>query len=376
MYKKSIVALLLIAALAMMIAACSKDGKTAPMREITTMDLVKEMGIGINLGNTFESTGNWITGTSVTSYEIAWGSPIITEDIIKGYSKEGFGVLRIPVSWSNMMGEDHTIHPDYLARVKEVVDWAIDSGMYVILNLHWDGGWFEKFPTEKEESMYKYTRIWTQLADAFNSYDDYLMLESFNEEGVWPDLWNFYGSDDGKEEAYALLNEINQTFVDIVRGSGGNNKQRHLLIGGYVTDIEKTVDELYKLPNDPQNRIAVSIHYYTPPTFAILDQDASWGKARTEWGTEEDFAELNQLMDMVKTRFIDEGIPVIMGEFGVATKNKTQEMVRHYLTSVAEAAYSRGITPVLWDVTKGHYNRYTYEIDDKALLEQLMAIKK
>ena len=348
---------------------------TAEMREITTMDLVKEMGIGINLGNTFEATGSWINDSSVSNYETAWGSPIITKEMIKGYADEGFGVLRIPVSWSNMMGEDYTINADYVARVKEVVNWALDSGMYVILNLHWDGGWFEKFPSEKEESMYKYTRIWTQVADAFKNYGDHLMFESFNEEGVWPDLWNFYGSDDGKEEAYALLNEINQRFVDIVRGSGGNNKQRHLLVGGYVTDIEKTVDELYKLPNDPQNRCAVSVHYYTPPTFAILTEDASWGKARTEWGTDEDYAELNRYMDMVKTRFIDKGIPVIMGEFGVATQNKTQEMIRLYLTSVTSAAYSRGITPVLWDVTNLHYNRDIFEMNDKVLLEQLMAVK-
>jgi hypothetical protein len=122
--------------------------------------------------------------------------------------------------------------------------------------------------------------------------------------------------------------------------------------------------------------MAVSVHYYTPSAFAILDADAEWGKADPEWGTEEDFAELNRLMDMVKTRFIDEGIPVIMGEFGVATKNKTQEMIRHYLTSVNKAAYSRGITPVLWDVTKVHYNRSTYEMYDKVLLEQLMAVKR
>ncbi|RCW42458.1 glycoside hydrolase family 5 protein [Paenibacillus prosopidis] len=375
MKKKTILIILLITALSML-AACSKDEKGAPMREITTMELVKEMGIGINLGNTFESRGDWISGNSVTSYETAWGSPIITEEMIKGYANEGFGVLRIPVTWSNMMGEDYTINPDYMARVKEVVDWALGSGMYFILNIHSDS-LFEKFPTEKEESMSKYTRIWTQVADSFKNYDDHLMLESFNEEGVWPDLWNVYGTDDtNKEKAYTLLNEINQTFVDIVRGSGGNNKRRHLLIAGYTTDIERTVDKLYKMPNDPQNRCAVSIHYYTPPTFAIIDEDVSWGKARAEWGTDEDFVELNKLMDKAKTHFIDKGIPVIMGEFGVATKNKTPEMIRLYLTSVAKAAYSRGITPVLWDVTNVIYNRYTYEMYDKVLHEQLMAIKR
>ncbi|MDQ0116814.1 glycoside hydrolase family 5 protein [Paenibacillus harenae] len=375
MNKKLILTILLITALSIL-AACSNDEKGAPMREITTMELVKEMGIGINLGNTLESRGDWISGRSVISYETAWGSPIITEEMIKGYASEGFGVLRIPVTWSNMMGEDYTINLDYMARVKEVVDWALGSGMYVILNIHSDS-LFEKIPTETKESMYKYTRIWTQVADSFKNYDDHLMLESFNEEGVWPDLWNVYGSDDtNKEKAYALLNEINQTFVDIVRGSGGNNKRRHLLIAGYTTDIERSVDKLYKMPTDPQNRCAVSIHYYTPPTFAIIDEDVEWGKARAEWGTDEDFAELNRLMDLVKTHFIDKGIPVIMGEFGVATKNKTPEMIRLYLTSVAKAASSRGITPVLWDVTDVLYNRYTNEMNDKVLLEQLMALKR
>jgi endoglucanase len=375
MKKKTVFIILLITALSML-AACSKDKQGAPMREITTMELVKEMGFGINLGNTFESRGDWITGSTVTSYETAWGSPIVTEEMIKGYANEGFGVLRIPVTWSNLMGEDYTINPDYMARVKEVVDWTLGSGMYVILNIHSDS-LFEKLPTETEESMNKYKRIWTQVADSFKNYGDHLMLESFNEEGVWPDLWNVYGTDDtNKEKAYELLNGLNQAFVDIVRGSGGNNKLRHLLIAGYTTDIVRTVDELYKMPNDPQNRCAVSIHYYTPPTFAIIDEDVEWGKARAEWGTDEDYAELNKLMDMVKTHFIDKGIPVIMGEFAAATKNKTQEMLRLYLTSVAKAASSRGITPVLWDVTNVLYNRYTYKIDDRVLHEQLMAIKR
>lgn len=167
---------------------------------------------------------------------------------------------------------------------------------------------------------------------------------------------------------------LTKTFVDIVRDSGGNNKRRHLLIAGFKTDIVKTADELFKLPSDPQNRSAISLHYYTPPVFAILDKDASWGKARAEWGTDEDFTELNHYMDIAKTRFIDQGIPVIMGEFGVATQNKTQEMVRFYLVSVAKAAYSRGITPVLWDVTNVHYNRYTYEMIDRVLHKELMSI--
>ncbi len=128
------------------------------MREMTTMEIVQDMGLGINLGNTFESQGN---GNTVTSYETAWGSPVVTKEMIQGYADCGFGALRVPVAWSNMMTGNYDISKEYLDRVTEVIDWALESGMYVIVNIHWDGGWFERFAVDedKDECMYKYTRI-------------------------------------------------------------------------------------------------------------------------------------------------------------------------------------------------------------------------
>ena len=362
------------------LAGCKKEAEYGgSMRDITTMELVKEMGVGINLGNTFESAGSWIAPTGVTSYETGWGSPIITREMITGYAECGFGVLRVPVAWSNMMGEDYTIDATYLARVKQVVGWALEDGMYVILNIHWDGGWWTDFANDdkKAECMYKYERIWIQLTEAFNNeYGDHLMFESLNEEGGWESIWNRYSNQGDKEKSFNLLNEINQKFVDIVRASGGNNAERHLLIAGYNTDFDLTCDPLYKMPNDPKNRCAVSVHYYTPSTFAILEADADWGKARTEWGTDADYAELNKYMTMMKETYIDKGIPVIVGEFGCSTSNKTPEMVRLYLTSVCEAAYDNGLCPVLWDITDVFYNREEAKFIDPELLEGLMAVKE
>ncbi|MBQ9118498.1 MAG: glycoside hydrolase family 5 protein [Lachnospiraceae bacterium] len=344
------------------------------MRDITTMELVRDMGIGINLGNTFESCGSWINSSKVKNYETGWGSPVITEKMIAGYKEAGFGVLRIPVAWSNMMLEDYTIHPDYLARVKEVVTWAIDNDLYVILNIHWDSGWWTNFPTDKEECMYKYVRIWTQLSEEFGEFSDYLMFEALNEEGCWDSVWNRWGGTTGKAEAYGLLNEINQTFVDTVRASGGNNAKRHLLIAGYATDIDLTCDAMFELPEDPAGRIAVSVHYYTPSTFCILEQDADWGKAKADWGSASDVQELTRNMDKLKTTFIDKGIPVIIGEYGVAKKNKTEEVVRLFLSSVCEEAYERQICPVLWDVTSNFYNRSKCEMYDKQLQKELLSV--
>lgn len=378
--KKAAAVLLAAAVAAGTLASCKKDengdnANVGKMRDMTTAEIVRDMGVGINLGNTFEAQGG---GDEVFYYETSWGSPEITEQIIDGYAESGFGVLRVPVAWSNMMDEEDNfkIHPDYMARVKQVVDWALDDGMYVILNIHWDGGWWEEFPTDKERCMKKYTRIWEQITEEFKDYSDYLMFESLNEEGCWNDVWNRYGgSDEGKAEAYGLLNEINQKFVDIVRNSGSNNAKRHLLIAGYATDIELTCDDAFKMPDDPEKRCAVSVHYYTPPTFCILEKDADWGKVRTEWGNESDIAELNKNMDMMKEKFVDKGIPVIVGEYGLTTKNKTPEMIRLYLSSVCKAAYDREMCPVLWDITDVFYDRTACKFIDPELLNQLLAVK-
>lgn len=364
-------------------AGCSDKEKkgaadTSSMRDITTMELVHDMGVGINLGNTFEAWGRaWLSSDNVSDYETAWGSPVITEEMIQGYADEGFGVLRVPVAWSNMMDDDYNIDQKFIDRVKEVVTWAVDDGMYVIMNIHWDGGWWENFPNDHDECMRRYKKMWTQICDNFSSFNDYLMFESLNEEGCWDEVWNHYAGDEGKEEAYALLNEINQEFVDLVRSSGGNNEKRHLLIAGYATDVALTCDEMYKMPDDPQNRCAVSVHYYTPSTFCILDSDADWGKAKTTWGSPVDIAEMQKNMDLLQETYIDKGVPVIIGEYGaVAVKNKKDEDIRRYNYYVCKEAYSRNICPVLWDVTGVFYDRNTCKFKDQEMLSELMSVKE
>lgn len=356
----------------------NKSDGVKEIRDMTTMEIVHDMGQGINLGNTMESCGNWISPSGgVRGYETAWGSPVITEKVIQGYADCGFGVLRIPVAWSNMMGENYTINEEYTARVKEIVDWTLDSGMYAIVNIHWDNGWFSNFPTDTEECMKKYTRIWEQISEAFKDYGDKLMFESLNEEGGWDSMWNRYsGNTNGKADSYELLYEINQRFVDTVRNSGGNNAKRHLLIAGYNTDIDLTCDEMFKMPNDPAGRCAVSVHYYTPSTFCILEEDASWGKAKSTWGNEKDIKELQKYMNMLKETFVDKGIPVIVGEYGVAQKNKTEEQIVNFMETVTEEMYNAGVCPVIWDIQGAFYNRMSYKFLFPEMLESIMASKE
>lgn len=167
-----------------MSAAVAADDQSE-MRKITAMELVRDMGIGINLGNTMESSGDWIAqwgdGT-VASYETAWGSPVITREMINGYAEEGFGVVRIPVAWSNMMDDNYTISEQYMQRVQELVRWTIDADMYAIINIHWDNGWVNTFYDNKEENMKRFTIMWEQICEGFRNYGDYLIFESQNEE--------------------------------------------------------------------------------------------------------------------------------------------------------------------------------------------------
>ena len=353
----------------------SDNSSGTSMRDITTMEIVKEMGYGINLGNTLEACGDWINGANQNAYERAWGSPTVTKEMIQGYADAGFGVLRIPVAWSNMMENDgtYTIHPEVMARVTEIVDWALETDMYVIVNIHWDNGWLNSFPENKDENMKRFTHMWEQIASNFEDRSDKLMFECQNEELGWESIWNPWGgAQEDKEKSYALANEVNQAFVDTVRAGGGNNPQRHLLISGYNTDIDRTCDPLFKMPDDPAGRMALSVHYYTPATLCILTKDEDWGKAQTEWGSEKDIQELDKYMNMLKETFIDKGIPVIMGEYGCFGDNKEREVKEHWMLTVSRAMYDVGICPVLWDTTGDEYSRTSYEFRDPEFIEQLL----
>ncbi|MGN1090865.1 MAG: glycoside hydrolase family 5 protein, partial [Huintestinicola sp.] len=343
------------------------------MGDRTTMEYVKDMGMGINLGNTFDCMGDWHSvGGTPQNVETAWGSPVITQEMIQGYADAGFGVMRLPVSWASLMDKDGNIDEPWLDRIDEVVGWILDTGMYCILNSHHDN-WPERMTEDKEQGMKVYENVWTQVAKRFNKYGEKLMLESMNEVG-FDDIWNQYAGTEGKQEAYDIFNEMNQKFVDIVRSSGKNNEKRHLLIAAYWTSIERACDEMYILPDDPAGRMAVSVHYYGPSTLCLLTKDAEWGKARTDWGSDADYEELNMWMDMMKENFVDKGIPVIVGEYGCFGSNKTKEVRQQWTTDVATAIHSRQMCPILWDTPGDEYQRIIKKFKNPEFIEKLIAI--
>ncbi len=143
-------------------------------------------------------------GPSVRNFETAWGNPETTQEMIDAIKAAGFKSVRIPVAWSNLIGDDYTIDPALLARVQEIVHWVLDDGMIAVVNIHWDGGWWSKFPTEYDQSMKRYTRMWSQIAGHFKDEPGSLIFESLNEEGCFNDVWNRYGPTNPVQKQKAL----------------------------------------------------------------------------------------------------------------------------------------------------------------------------
>ena len=352
------------------------------MREgLTALEATRLMGNGINLGNTLEACDNnvGIKTNAPLSYETHWGQPKTTQAMIDGMKAAGFDTIRIPVAWmtnaTHLYEGDYTIDADYMDRVEEVVCYARKAGMYVIINDHWDGGWYGMFGSESAETralaMEAYKGMWQQIAERFRDYSDYLIFESANEElgGRFDENSPLYCSDSvvtylNDDERYALTNEINQTFVDVVRATGGNNATRFLLIAGYSTDIDQTCDDRFQMPKDTvDSKLMVSVHYYDPWSYC----GASSAVSATKWGKVSDYEYLDQQLAKM-TKFTEAGYGVVIGEYGaLPCSDGLKDNTLAYHTAFLDACTKYDLTNCLWDCS-GLYKRVSQTFADDDIL--------
>lgn len=352
------------------------------MREgLTALEATRLMGNGINLGNTLEACDNnvGIKTNAPLSYETHWGQPKTTQAMIDGMKAAGFDTIRIPVAWmtnaTHLYEGDYTIDADYMDRVEEVVRYARKAGMYVIINDHWDGGWYGMFGSESAETralaMEAYKGMWQQIAERFRDYSDYLIFESANEElgGRFDENSPLYCSDSvvtylTDDERYALTNEINQTFVDVVRATGGNNATRFLLIAGYSTDINQTCDDRFQMPKDTvDSKLMVSVHYYDPWSYC----GASSAVSATKWGKVSDYEYLDQQLAKM-TKFTEAGYGVVIGEYGaLPCSDGLKDNTLAYHTAFLDACTKYDLTNCLWDCS-GLYKRVSQTFADDDIL--------
>ncbi|SNR31058.1 cellulase family glycosylhydrolase [Lutibacter flavus] len=345
-------------------------------------ELAAKISLGWNVGNSLEASGS----------ETSWGNPKITKELIDLVKQNGFNAIRIPCSWNQYLSNSSTaeIKTEWLERVKEVIEYCVDNDMYVLVNIHWDGGWLENNVTEakQEENNYKQKAFWEQIATHFRDFDEHLLFAGTNEPNV----------DDSTQ--MDVLTSYHQTFIDAVRSTGGKNAYRTLVIQGPSTDIEKTNNLMTTLPIDTaSNRMMVEVHYYTPWQFCGLEEDASWGKMAYYWGADYhsttdpernatwgEESELDAYFKLMKNQFVDNNIPVILGEFD-ATRRTTltgDDLTLHlnsrayFLKYVVKQAKVNGMLPFYWDnggignLASGIFNRNDNTVFDTQALEALL----
>lgn len=338
--------------------------------DLTSLEVIRLMGNGINLGNTLEAYAHssYLNGGDPTDFEATWGQPLTTAEMIQGMKDAGFDTIRIPVAWTNGMNfesGDYTIDERLMARVEQVVNYALDADMYVIINDHWDGGWWGMFGSAdeavREQCWELYRSMWTQVGERFKDYSYKLIFEGANEElGDRLNDSDITGSKGvlNENECYEMTNKINSEFVNIIRAQGGKNADRFLLVAGYNTDITKTCDERFVLPEDSANKLLLSVHYYTPWDYCGTD-------SVMQWGSPQDVAEQNGLFEKL-SKFTEQGCGVVIGEYAVMLSNggiKPDTDV--FYKNVLDNCDLYDFCPVLWDCSN-FYKRRTLKTSDEA----------
>ena len=310
------------------------------MRQLTAKEVVAEMRIGWNLGNTMDSLNSTAFKTAKPStWETAWGNPVTSEALIDTIIAQGFNVIRIPVSWVDhiLPGGEYEIEEKWMDRVQEIVDYAYSRGVYVILNTHHEG-WYDPYYENEEDAARILRGVWTAIAERFQGYDEHLIFEGMNEprKRNTPLEWN-----GGDKEGWEVVNNLNKVFIETVRSTGGANKYRMLMIPGYAANCTVGMKHL-EIP-EGDNKLIVSVHAYEPYNFALnINGTGLWN---------EDTYAIDSLAKNLESLFISKGIPVIVGEMGAMHKpvegNEASrgEWAEYYIAKMAEI----GVPCVWWD---------------------------
>jgi endoglucanase len=320
--------------------------------DITASELVAEIKIGWNLGNTLDTNDlGWLgSNPSVSRMETAWSNPVTTKEIFTALKGAGFNAVRIPVSWTKAADSNYVIRNDWMERVTEIVNYAADNDMYIVINTHHDEDVFKFTNTQEAKSLEAFRIIWMQIATNFKNYNEKLIFEGLNEPRTKDSAAEWSG---GTLTEHIILNKYYQLFVDTVRASGGNNGKRMLIVNTYAASAEQIAINALVVPKDTADKkIIVSIHAYAPYNFALNQGDGAvktWSK-----NNDSDKSGVNTPLDRAYNKFVSGGYPVIMGEFGAVDRDNEDaraEWAEYYVSY----ARSKGIPCFWWD--NGLYNR-------------------
>ncbi|MCM1569749.1 MAG: glycoside hydrolase family 5 protein [Roseburia sp.] len=316
------------------------DENVLPRRETdrtAVFELLSQLNVGWNLGNTLDAFG---AGNS-PSDETYWGNPKTTKEMIDAVAEQGFRTIRIPVTWAEHIGAapDYRIDEAWMDRVEEVVNYALDNDMYVILNTHHEPDfWLKPLPENSEKVKEELEAVWSQIAERFKDYDNKLMFEGMNEPRNKGSQYEWNG---GTPEERVVINEWNAAFVDAVRAVGGENARRILIICTYGHSPGYSAIKELEIPED--DYIAVAVHMYTPYVFTY---EAEEGNISTWDGSKKQ--ELAATLKLIDRYLIQKGVPVLVTEFGAVNKDHTEEVVK-WLADYMGLMNAFGIKCYWWD---------------------------
>lgn len=301
-------------------------------------ELLSNITIGWNLGNTLDAHG---AGASPMS-ETFWGNPKTTQEMMDAIAAQGFNAVRIPVTFAEHVGKapDYTINAAWLNRVQEVVDYALNAGMYVMLDTHHEPAfWLKPDQAHEEASVAELTAIWTQVAERFRDYDEKLIFEGMNEPRIIGSSAEWSG---GTAQEWKVIDHLNQAFIDAVRGTGGNNETRLLVICTYGNNPGYNIIKEFKIPED--NNIAVAVHMYTPYYFTFAGEG---GQFYDTWDGSEK-SSISSTMKQIEKYFIKNDLPVVVTEFGAVNKGRSEEVIK-WATDYLSVMNSYGVKCFWWD---------------------------
>lgn len=354
--------------------------------------LAAKIKLGWNMGNSMEAVlknadGSYLKLEGVAP-ENSWGNASVSNELMQRVKQSGFDAVRLPLSWDQYADPASAkIDPAWLARVKTAVQLAINNGLYVLINIHWDGGWLENNVNAQAQAAVqdKQRAYWSQIATALRDFDERLLFASANEPHV------------ENASEMAVLLAYHQTFIDAVRATGGKNAHRILVVQGPSTSAEKTYQLMNTLPKDSiANKLMVEVHSYTPYQFTLMQEPQDWGftaypfyywgngnhsnndtQHNPTWGEE---ADLDKEFNYMKEKFTSKGIPVILGEFSAMRRNEqvpAAERNLHFKSraywhkTVAQKALQNGLIPFYWDAgdAKGKFGSGLFDRDQDTRAE-------
>lgn len=375
---KRLIAILLFALTVFCCSACTNEPKTtvpttvpatttAPTEPkientMTGEELMKDMKIGWNLGNTFDAPDG----------EISWGMPFTTPEILQKVKDMGFNTIRIPISWHKHVSEgpEYIIDEQWMTRIDTIVNQALELGFYVIINSHHDNNVYMPKPENQDAGCTYLNAIWTQIAEHFKDADYHLIFQTMNEprvEGTSYE-WNVVPSNPDSMAAVEVVNVLNQTAVDTIRATGGRNADRWIIVSPYAANAGAAAMSAFRLPTDPANKLIVSMHSYSPYNLCLnVNSDV------TDFGRG-DYSDISSPIKSLHNRFISKGIPVIIDEMGCRNKENDEaryEWAKYYVSTAKK--YS--MVCVWWDngvVTTssegfGILNRRKLEVYDQSV---------